>query len=153
MRTAGVPYVVCWQTRVHDRAARLLAASFFVALSSGRSYEQVRSSVHRARPSRPFAVLVAVSARSHLSLLAFTTARRRPTQAFEHAKSALKLATRPGRLASGVPSSVPLFEIRDPFGPPSSAAPTFTPPPQAAGIPLLLCEATLGRERAISGDS
>ena len=109
MHAAGVPYVVCWQSRVHDKAARLLASSLFVALSSSRSYEQ----------------------------------------AFEQAKSALKLATRPGKLANGIPSSVPLYEIRDPLAP--NTEPSFSPPPMASGVPLLLCDARARADRSISG--
>jgi hypothetical protein len=109
VHAAGVPHVVCWQTRVHDKAARLLASSFFSALSSSRSY----------------------------------------AQAFEHAISALKLATRPGKLADGIPSSVPIFEIRDPVLPPRAET-NFSPPPVATGVPLLLCE-TAPRDRSFSG--
>ena len=101
VRDAGVPYVVCWRTKVHNSAARLLASSFFRSLGAGRS----------------------------------------PQQAFDDARSALRLVTRPGRLANGTPSSVPAYELADPFGQPAdtpAAEPRFSPPPMAAGIPVLL---------------
>ena len=68
---------------------------------------------------------------------------------FEDAKSAVLVVTRPGQLANGLPSSVPSYELRDPFPPPmsprSAAAAAqgcgdgFKPRPMAAGIPVLLC--------------
>ena len=77
-------------------------------------------------------------------------------QAFEDAKSALLITTRPGNLANGLPSSVPAYELRDPFPlPPSSSSSSsttpstgaadpygFKPKPMAAGIPELLCAET-----------
>lgn len=72
VRDAGVPYVICWQTKAHDRAARVLASTFFASLSAGRAH----------------------------------------FQAFDDARTAVKLATRPGRTFNGMPSSVPTFELR-----------------------------------------
>ena len=77
------------------------------------------------------------------------SAGRGHAQAFDDAKSAVRLLTRPGRLASGVPSSVPAYELRDPFAPPdvsrpngreadAQPAPAFTPQPVAAGVPILI---------------
>jgi hypothetical protein len=80
-------------------------------------------------------------ARSFFSSLA---SGRGHALAFEDARTAVRLVTRPGRLASGVPSSVPKYEMDvDPFGEAhrEPSAHGFTPPPKAAGIPLLL---TLG---------
>ena len=74
-------------------------------------------------------------------------AGRGHAQAFDDAKSAVLLVTRPGRLANGMPSSVPAYELRDPFASPDDAddpllspraPPDFSPPPMAAGIPVLL---------------
>ena len=119
LRHAGVPHVVCWRTKAHDGAARLLAQQFFKSLADGRSHEA----------------------------------------AFEDARSAVKLATRPGRLANGMPSAVPRYELVDPLAAsggegggggggaprrPSAMAAAdghesgFTPPPMPAGVPILL---------------
>ena len=81
------------------------------------------------------------------SFFSSLAAGRGHAQAFEDAKSAVLLVTRPGRLANGVPSSVPAYELRDPFAQTASEAtlavhqevpPDFSPPPMAAGIPILL---------------
>lgn len=107
VRSAGVPYVVCWRTKAHNAAARTLARTFFASLAAGRGH----------------------------------------SQAFDDARSAVLMVTRPGRLANGVASSVPAYELRDPFAPPDAveepglsprAAPDFSPPPMAAGLPILL---------------
>ena len=89
------------------------------------------------------------------SFFASLGAGRGHEQAFDDAKAAVRCMTRPGRLASGVPSSVPAYELRDPFGrapteDPAAGAATardgetavrrgFSPTPMAAGVPLLLC--------------
>ena len=132
VRAAGVTFVLCWRTKAENTAARLLACSFFASLAAGRGHHQ----------------------------------------AFEDAKAAVRCVTRPGRLANGVQSSVPAYELRDPLDggllpqiqqQPSSPGSTdgsndaiasgtathregggpvrrgFSPPPMAAGIPLLLC--------------
>lgn len=108
IRDAGVPCVVCWRTKAHNAAARLLAQSFFGSLARGRPY----------------------------------------AQAFEDARSAVRLATRPGRLANGVASMVPAYELCDPLESSDGRVMAeakqvetggFTPAPMAAGIPLLLC--------------
>lgn len=62
------------------------------------------------------------------SFFASLAAGRGHEQAFEDAKSAVRCMTRPGRLASGVASSVPAFELRDPSGP----APTNSDAPMRA---------------------
>lgn len=98
VHAAGVPYVVCWQTKAHTRAAHLLAATFFKSLASGRGHRK----------------------------------------SFEDALSAVKLVTRPGKTASGIPSAVPAYELRDPLEPATNVS-GFTPAPVAAGIPVLLC--------------
>ena len=86
------------------------------------------------------------------TFFASLAAGRGHAQAFEDAKSAVLLITRPGRLANGVPSAVPAYELRDPHAPVADGGgasheslddvlrgpPEFAPPPMAAGIPILL---------------
>ena len=49
MRHAGVPYVVCWSTRVEPGAARLFSCAFFRALSSCRkSHPDYRAAFQQA---------------------------------------------------------------------------------------------------------
>jgi len=78
------------------------------------------------------------------AFFASLAAGRGHAQAFDDAKSAVRLLTRPGRLANGVQSAVPAFELRDPFADePLDAHESehdFTPKPMAAGIPILLSE-------------
>ena len=60
--------------------------------------------------------------------------------AFAEAKLAVSRVTRPGRLGTGVASEVQRYVVRDPRQPLAVGQFTFTPPPEAAGIPVLLPE-------------
>ena len=113
---AGVPNVLCWQTRVHNGAARQFSRAFFEAVCAmGGDY----------------------------------------VRAFEAAKQALAVDTRPGANADGIACDVPRFRFGDPDEPmasPSSpgeagrkAVPRSWPRPMTVGIPLLLhAEAATG---------
>ena len=95
------------------------------------------------------------------SFFSSLAAGRGHLQAYEDAKAAVRCVTRPGRLASGVQSSVPAYELRDPLvaintvdasseesgtatarGDGGPVRRGFMPAPMAAGIPVLLCAET-----------
>jgi len=90
------------------------------------------------------------------SFFASLAAGRDHVQAFDDARHAVRLVTRPGRLASGVASLVPAYELRedgelmaseDTEGTEAACMETFLPRPMAVGIPILLCAA----DRAVDG--
>ena len=90
------------------------------------------------------------------SFFASLAAGRDHIQAFDDARHAVRLVTRPGRLASSVASLVPAYELRedgelmaseDTEGTEAACMETFLPRPMAVGIPILLCAA----DRAVDG--
>ena len=71
---AGVPTVVCLETKVKDDAAQIFSTAFFLSVAKCRTYPE----------------------------------------AFEDAKQAVLLTTRPGKLANGIPAEVPKYVLTDP---------------------------------------
>ena len=129
VHAAGVPFVICWATPTEDTACRLFSTAFF-------EYYCARG--QRQPPPR------SVGANSH-----------RYRQAFEHAANAVTLLTRPGKANAmgGIAFEVPKYELRCPSLP---ACDSFTPPPWAAGCPVLIYgggkQLVRGRVAAVSID-
>lgn len=128
-----------------------------VVFLNGCCTEQIGRSVHRAGVTYVVAWRTRAETKAaHLLASTFFGALasgRGHVQAFEDAKSAVKLATRPGKTEAGMPSAVPAYELRDPLEPVKQADASFTPPPMAAGVPVLFCAEYDNAERSGSGDS